>query len=163
MLAILYRLKDHALATVYRIFPDPEASLLAGILLGVETGIPQEVQEAFKTTGTSHIIAISGFNIGIIAGLFTLAFSRLLGRRWGAVAAILGIGLYTVLVGPSPSVLRAAIMGYLCALRPAVGPPDRHQHAGDHGRGDGRVQSQYPLGSWFPAFLCRHARAGAVR
>ena len=60
VLAILYRLKDHALATVYRIFPDPEASLLAGIVLGVETGIPQEVQEAFKTTGTSHIIAISG-------------------------------------------------------------------------------------------------------
>jgi competence protein ComEC len=60
LLAILYRLKERALATVYRIFPDPEASLLAGILLGVETGISPDVQEAFKATGTSHIIAISG-------------------------------------------------------------------------------------------------------
>jgi competence protein ComEC len=56
---------------------------------------------------------ICGFNISIIAGLFTLAFSRILGRRWGVVVAILGVIIYTVLVGSSPSVLRAAIMGIL--------------------------------------------------
>jgi competence protein ComEC len=60
ILAAIYRFKANALVTVYRILPDPEASLAAGILLGVEIGIPQEVQEAFKITGTSHIIAISG-------------------------------------------------------------------------------------------------------
>jgi len=60
VLAFVYRLKERALATVYGIFPDPEASLLAGILLGIESGIPPQVQEAFKATGTSHIIAISG-------------------------------------------------------------------------------------------------------
>jgi competence protein ComEC len=79
--------------------------------LGDESGIPPQVQEAFVATGTSHIIAISGFNMAIIAGLFTLAFSRLLGRRWGIFAAMLGLGLYTALVGASASVLRAAIMG----------------------------------------------------
>jgi predicted membrane metal-binding protein len=36
--------------------------MLAGILLGVETDIPAEVQEAFKVTGTAHIIVISGQN-----------------------------------------------------------------------------------------------------
>jgi len=54
-------------------------------LLGVETGIPEAVQEAFKDTGTSHIIAISGFNITILAALFAMIFGRLLGRwrgRW---------------------------------------------------------------------------------
>jgi competence protein ComEC len=121
VLAILYRLKERALTTVYRLFPDPEASLLAGILLGVETGISPDVQEAFKATGTSHIIAISGFNIAIIAGLFTTAFSRLLGRKWGAVAAILGIVLYTILVGASPPVLRAAIMGILALFARQLG------------------------------------------
>ena len=121
VLAILYRFKAHALATVYRVFPNPEASLLAGILLGNETGIPREVQEAFKATGTSHIIAISGFNIGIIGGLFAVAFSRLLGRRWGAVAAMLGILIYTALVGASFSVLRAAIMGCLALIARQVG------------------------------------------
>jgi competence protein ComEC len=109
--AVVYRLKEHLLKTVYRTFPDPEASLLAGILLGVESGIPQDVQAAFQATGTTHVIAISGFNIGIIAALFTAGFSRLVGRKWGVVAAILGIGLYTLLVGASASVLRAAVMG----------------------------------------------------
>ncbi len=55
-------------------------------------------------------------NSPTIFKLFLLGFSRLLGRRWGAVAAILGIGLYTVLVGASYSVLRAAVMVSLALL-----------------------------------------------
>lgn len=51
---------------VYRLFPGPEASLLAGILLGVETTLPQSVRQAFWDTGTAHIIAISGFNITVV-------------------------------------------------------------------------------------------------
>jgi len=59
-LAAIYALRDRALSTLYRLYPDPEASLLAGILLGVETGIPRQVSQAFQDTGTAHIIAISG-------------------------------------------------------------------------------------------------------
>ena len=84
----IYALKARALATVYRIYPDPEAALLAGILLGVETGIPEDVQQAFLDTGTSHIIVISGFNITILAALFAMIFGRLLGRWRGAMAAL---------------------------------------------------------------------------
>jgi len=57
----VYGLRERSLETVYRLFPDPEASLLAGILLSVETGIPEADQDAFSNTGTDHIIAISGF------------------------------------------------------------------------------------------------------
>jgi competence protein ComEC len=60
IVGVIYTLKEHALEMVYQLYPDPEASLLAGILLGVESGIPQDVQDAFEATGTSHIIAISG-------------------------------------------------------------------------------------------------------
>jgi len=94
---------------------------MAGILLGVESGIPLDVQEAFKATGTSHVIAISGFNIAILAGLFTLFFSRLLGRWRGAVVAALGIAFYTVLVGAGASVVRAALMGWLSLLAVQIG------------------------------------------
>ena len=109
----IYGFKARALEVTYRIFPDPEASLLAGILLGVETGLPPDLDQAFKDTGTAHIIAISGFNITIIAGLFLLLFSRILGRTRGSVAAVLGIMLYTMLVGADAAVVRAAIMGTL--------------------------------------------------
>lgn len=107
----IYAFKDKALKNIYLIFPDPEASLLAGILLGVDTGLPKDLQQAFKDTGTAHIIAISGFNIAIIAGLFFALFSRVLGQLRGSIVAILGIALYTFLVGADAAVVRAAIMG----------------------------------------------------
>ncbi len=121
ILARVYAFKARALADIYAIFPDPEASLEAGILLGVDNGIPEDLQQAFKNTGTAHIIAISGFNIAIIAGIFVFLFSRFFGRRWGAVAAIAGIMLYTILVGASPSVVRAAIMGSLSIFALQIG------------------------------------------
>ena len=55
----LYKFKEKSLENIYHLFPDPESSLLAGILLGVDTGLTKELQQAFKDTGTAHIIAIS--------------------------------------------------------------------------------------------------------
>jgi competence protein ComEC len=121
VLRLVYAFKAYALDQVYRIFPDPEASLLAGILLGDDNGLPADLQQAYKNTGTAHIIAISGFNIAILAGLFVTLFSRLLGSRKGAIAAVIGITIYTVLVGATASVVRAAIMGGLAIFAQQVG------------------------------------------
>jgi len=121
LLAGLYAFHDRGVQTIYRIFPDPEASLMAGILLGEAQGIPAQVQEDFRLTGTSHIIAISGFNITMVAGLFSMLFSRLWGRRRGAIAAAIGIGLYVLLVGGSAAVLRAALFGWLTLFARQVG------------------------------------------
>jgi competence protein ComEC len=119
--AALYQFKEKALENIYRLFPDPESSLLAGILLGVDTGLTRELQQAFKNTGTAHIIAISGFNISIIAGLFVTFFSRFLGPRRGALLAVIGIVFYTILVGGEAAVVRAAIMGGLALFARQVG------------------------------------------
>ncbi len=120
-MARLYKFRDMAVKEVYALFPDPEASLMAGILLGVQAGISPELQEAFRITGTSHIIVISGFNITIIAGMLTLIFSRILGRYKGSCAAAIGIILYTLLVGANAAVVRAAILGVLTLLGHLVG------------------------------------------
>ncbi len=117
----IFDLKDRALANVYELFPDPEASLLAGILLGVETGLPRDLQDAFKGTGTTHIIAISGFNITIIAGLFISLFGRLFGNKAGSVLAMIGIAAYTLLVGADAAVVRAAVMGGFALFARQVG------------------------------------------
>ena len=107
----IYKLKDSLLNNTYRLYHDPEASLLAGILFGVDTGLTRELQDAFKNTGTAHIIAISGFNIAIIAGIFFFFFKSFLGERFGAVAAVIGIFFYAFLVGGDSAVMRAAFMG----------------------------------------------------
>lgn len=109
----LYAFKGRAQATIARLLPEPQASLLMGILLGVETGIPAELMADFSATGTTHIIAISGFNISIIAGLFSGLSARLFGRRRAMPLAVAGIILYTIFVGASAAVVRAAIMGSL--------------------------------------------------
>ena len=107
----IYSLRGRLVETIYRLFPDPEAGLLAAIFLGVETGISPQVLEAFRVTGTAHIIAISGFNFTVVAGLFVLIFGRLLGKWRGMLAAWVGIALYAALAGASASVVRSAIMG----------------------------------------------------
>jgi competence protein ComEC len=56
----LYAFKARATNVIAQILPEPQASLLTGILLGDDSGIPKSVQDAFRTTGTSHVIAISG-------------------------------------------------------------------------------------------------------
>jgi competence protein ComEC len=121
IVAAIYTLKEKSLDNIYRLFPDPEASLLAGILLGVDSGLSEPLQQAFKNTGTAHIIAISGFNIAIIAGIFVKLFSRILGTRRGAAAAIVGIAFYTFLVGANAAVVRAAIMGTISLFAVQVG------------------------------------------
>jgi competence protein ComEC len=121
LLRLVYAFKEKAVDQVYRLFPDPEASLLAGILLGDDNGLPADLVQAYQNTGTAHIIAISGFNIAIIASLLVSLFSGLLGPRKGAIATIIGVALYTLLVGASPSVLRAAIMGCLAILARQLG------------------------------------------
>ena len=117
----VYKLKDRLLQKTYLLFNDPEASLLAGILLGVDTGLTQDLQNAFKNTGTAHIIAISGFNIAIIAGIFFSMFRNMFGERLGAVFAILAIAFYTFLVGAEAAVVRAALMGSISLLARQLG------------------------------------------
>ena len=121
ILTAIYALRQSALQTIYQLFPDPEAGLLAGILLGVESGIPENVQQAFKDTSTSHIIAISGFNFAIVASLFASFFGWLLGRWRGMLAAFTGIAVYALLAGAGAGVIRAAVMGSLSVFAVQLG------------------------------------------
>ena len=114
--ATLRALQLQGQEVISRIMPQPQAALLAGILLGIESGIPRDLMDQFNATGTSHIIVISGFNIAIIAGFLSRWGRRMMGARGAAAFAVAGIALYTLLVGAYPAVVRAAIMGGLTLL-----------------------------------------------
>ena len=109
----LFAVKDHARNVIARMIPDPEASLMQGILLGIKSGIPRDLYDDFNATGTSHIIVISGANITIVAALFARIFGRLLGKRRAYWFTMAGIMLYVLLVGADPVVVRAGVMGGL--------------------------------------------------
>ena len=116
ILSFIFSLRQKSYETLQEIFPSPEADLLSGILLGRDQGISRELQNAFQLTGMTHIIAISGFNITILAGLFSHVFTRFLGHRSGALAAAIAIAAYTLMVGAEAAVVRAAIIGTLGVL-----------------------------------------------
>ena len=120
-LLFLFALRRRAETVIAEMLPEPQAALLSGILLGVETGIPEEVLKDFRVTGTFHIIAISGFNMTIVSGVFAGLAGRFLHRRWALLVAMVGVALYTVLVGASTAVVRAALMGVLYLLGRYVG------------------------------------------
>lgn len=110
ILLALEKLRLNAQKTIFRQIPQPESGLLSGILLGLDKDLPQNLKQAYQQTGTAHIIAISGFNMAVLAGLFTTLFTRLSNRYWAAAMTLIALAGYAVFVGGSPSVVRAAIM-----------------------------------------------------
>ena len=121
VLRAIYRIKNGLRRDIEAMLPEPEAGLLNGILLGLGHTLSEDLAEAFRATGLSHIIVISGFNISLVAQA-VMANGRRWMHRWAAVvASVLAMVLYTVLVGPSAPVLRATLMGGLFALAPLVG------------------------------------------
>jgi competence protein ComEC len=116
-----YGLRERAYRLVNRYYPAPESALLAGILLGLDQDLPEGLAQAYRNTGTAHVIAISGFNMSILAALFLGLFGRVLPRGWAALAAILALAFYSLLVGGNPAVVRAALMGAAAVFGGLVG------------------------------------------
>ncbi|HET9757331.1 MAG TPA: ComEC/Rec2 family competence protein [Candidatus Limnocylindrales bacterium] len=92
-----------------RVLPEPEAGLAAGILIGLRDRVDRGVAATFTTAGVSHIVAISGWNVAIVAAAIG-AFAGRLGRRRRTVVTAAAIVAYIVFAGASPSVLRAGAM-----------------------------------------------------
>jgi competence protein ComEC len=115
----IFAFKARAQTTINRLIPDPQAALLSGILVGNDNGLSPELADAFRLTGMTHVIAISGFNIAILIAIMVSISEPFLGRRGAVGFAVVGVTLYTILVGADASVVRAAIMGsiYLLAAR----------------------------------------------
>ncbi|MCA0452467.1 MAG: ComEC/Rec2 family competence protein [Chloroflexi bacterium] len=100
-----------------RSLPEPAAGLLTGILLGDARGLSPDVSDAFSAVGASHIIAISGFNMAILSGVVMGLLKQTKVRpRAAGVIGIAVIVVYTILVGASPAVVRAAIMSSMLVI-----------------------------------------------
>lgn len=119
----LLTFKARASRTINRILSEPYASLLNGILLGIQTGIPRALYEDFNLTGTSHIIVISGSNIAVIAGVLLLLGKQIVGMRYAPPLAMAGVIIYTLLVGADAAVSRAAVMGLVWIMAIWLGRP----------------------------------------
>jgi len=119
--ARIYDLRGELSSALENALPEPEAALAQGILLGRRASLPDDLKEDLNDTNTSHLIAVSGYNVTLVAGLFVGGLAWLIGRRPAAWLALLAIIAYAVLVGGQPSVQRAAIMGGMYVVAIALG------------------------------------------
>ncbi len=101
--------------------PGSDGAILLGIVLGERAGIPRELSRAFAASGTTHLLAISGFNMTLVAGALALALRGRVGPVANGALSVAAIAAYSALVGSGPSVLRAALMSCVAALGVASG------------------------------------------
>jgi len=127
LFATIFDFKKSFEDKINQIFHEPQASFMAGLLTGSRRGIPAKVLDDFNTTGLTHIIAISGYNISLVIALVTALFGRLVSRRWQFPLAAVFVVIFTLLVGAGPAVVRAAIMGLLAFFALTSG---RQYHVG---------------------------------
>lgn len=117
----LLKVKTWATKRISNRLAEPQSSLLLGILIGARKTLPQEVIDTFTATGTSHIIAVSGFNISIIVGALGGFLARLVGRRISFWLSLLATISFVIMAGASSSVVRAAVMGVLVLISYNIG------------------------------------------
>ena len=105
-----------------KIYPEPQSGIMNALLIGIETDIGDDVIDAFNKTGTRHLLAISGFNITIIAIILMHVLLSLGIRRDNAFyIASLGIIFYIMIIESSSSSIRAGIMGELTLIAYKLG------------------------------------------
>ncbi|MDO8625427.1 MAG: ComEC/Rec2 family competence protein [Candidatus Diapherotrites archaeon] len=104
-----------------QILPESHASFLFGLVFGGDVGLDRDVQDEFRRTGTSHILAASGFNVSLFTFVFFSFIIQYLGRKRGAIATVVLLVTYVIMAGATAAVIRAAIFGCVLLIGATIG------------------------------------------
>ena len=114
--SFLFGIKDKVIAKFDAALNPKEAALLSGLMVGEQSGFSSQFREAMSKSGTTHLVALSGYNISIIViGMFYI-FGYFMGRRSTFILIILAIVGFVLMTGAEASVVRAATMGLIALL-----------------------------------------------
>ncbi len=110
-----YAVRAEFAATARRVLPADEAAMLPALVLGDTSTVTPVTSQEFRTAGLTHLTAVSGANVTIVCGA-VLFSSRLIGPRGAVGLAGLALVLFVIVVQPTASVLRAAVMGAIALM-----------------------------------------------
>jgi competence protein ComEC len=118
----IYSLNQGLVDIINYSMPAKEAGLASGIILGERSGITDDLNIAFSNLGLSHIVAISGMNITILAGAFMALFLAVsVNRKKAFYLTSTLLIVFIILVGAPASAVRAGIMGILVLRATSLG------------------------------------------
>lgn len=112
----LLTFKHAFIQKVEAVIPHPEAGLGEGLLLGVKQALGEDIEAAFRTTGITHIVVLSGYNVMLVILFVMYVLAFVLPLRARLIVGLLAIVLFALLVGLSATVVRACIMASLLLI-----------------------------------------------
>lgn len=115
--SIVVPVRDYIIRTYERYLSAEHAALLRGFLLGDVRFIPEAVHSRFKDTGTLHVLAASGANVGyVLATIFLILRPLRLRRPYRYLPALVGVVIFSFLAFNQPSVVRASVMAIVALV-----------------------------------------------
>ena len=112
----LYKLRGSFMNNINKVIPMPESDLANGLILGARGGFDEDTKQGFIDTGTIHIIALSGYNVSIVADNVMKAFSLILSQTIAIVCGMVVILLFIIMTGASATAVRAGVMATIMLL-----------------------------------------------
>ncbi len=116
----LFNVKDKFLEKINGSIGSPENLLMGGLILGEKSAFNQELNQNFINTGTIHIVALSGYNVTIVAEWIMKVFT-FLPKNMGIGIGIFTILLFIIMTGASSTAIRAGVMAILALIARAAG------------------------------------------
>jgi competence protein ComEC len=117
----IFKVKDKFENAINQAVAEPNAAYLNGVLTGTKRNITDDLKSDFQLTGTSHILAISGYNITIISTVLLSILVFFTRRRVAFGVSVILIIVFTILTGASASVVRASIMALILMFASSYG------------------------------------------
>ena len=114
--SLLYKLRSSFMRNINQVIPMPESDLANGLILGARGGFDEDTKQEFIDTGTIHIIALSGYNVSIVANNVMKAFGLILSGTISIILGVFVILLFIIMTGASSTAIRAGIMASIMLL-----------------------------------------------
>lgn len=111
--SLLYKFRGKFMKNIGKVISPPESDLANGLILGARGGFDTKTRDEFISTGTIHIIALSGYNVTIVAEGTMKVLGLIFASVVGTIFGILVIILFVVLAGASSTAVRAGIMAII--------------------------------------------------
>lgn len=103
------RLRAAAVRVLRRTLSQPYSGIAAALTVGDRTVLQPEVRDTLRRAGLAHVIVVSGLHLSALSGLVYAVLRALFGYRAGAVGAMASVGVFLLLIGFTPSAVRAGI------------------------------------------------------